>query len=519
MSRRTAVDLAGPRTPPAPGRRGLWEVVARGLLLLCAAAGLAAIAVCLVTAARRVGYPYALEWLEGNSLVEVHRLLAGEPLYRPPTVGYVADGYPALYFAASASLAGVLGVSYLPLRLVSLTASILCFVLIARLVQRETACLATGIAAAGLYAATYFAAGTWFDLARVDSLFLVFSLAGLYTARWMRRPGGAVAAGLLLAAAFLTKQSALAEAAAITVALLVDPRRRRLGALLAATFAGILGLTTLLWGAVSHGWYVFYVFEVLSQHSAEPAALTGFWSRYLLPTLGLALGAVLLAVRRAPLVLALGSLALTAEGYAALLHTGGAVNNMLPAYAAVALLAGIGMAGPAAATRAAASALVLLQILILAASTFAPGRVVPTAADRRVGDQLRAWLSGFGGPVAVFSDPGLPLLAGLPSVAHQAAASDILRGTSRTAQALLRRSIARAVTEHRFTAIVVEQPGDLQGFPPDLTRYYRRCPQVLLADVPGPVFRPVAGLPRVRPMTLWLPAGGGSCEAAVRRLR
>jgi hypothetical protein len=41
-----------------------------------------------------------VEWLEGNSLVEVHRILAGQPLYPAPTVGYVADG--------SAEVAGVL---------------------------------------------------------------------------------------------------------------------------------------------------------------------------------------------------------------------------------------------------------------------------------------------------------------------------------------------------------------------------------------------------------------------------
>ena len=499
--------------------------MARAVRVLAAVAGAAAIAVYVGTAACRVSYPYALEWLEGNSLVEVQRLLAGKPLYGPPTVDYVADSYPALYFAVSAGLAGLLGVSYLPLRLVSLAASLACFALLARLVQRETGHLTAGIAAAGLYAATYFTAETWFDFARVDSLFLAFSLAGLHTARWMRRPRGATTAGLLLAAAFLTKQSALAEAGAISVALLFDAQRRRLGLLLAATFAGVLGLTTLVWGAVSHGWYVFYVFELLSQHGLDSTAHTRFWSRYLLPSLGLALGAALFSVRRVPLVLGLGCLALIAEGYAALLHTGGAVNNMLPVYAAVALLAGIAMAGSTARPHAtvaglcaaAASALVLGQIAILAANTFTPGRMIPTAADRRAGDQLVAWLRGFGRPVAVFSDPGLPLLAGLPSVAHRAAVSDIFEGRSRAAQAHLSRSIARAVTERRFAAIVIESPYDLQGFPPDLPRYYRRCPQTLLANVPGKVFRPLAG-PPVRPITLWLPIGHGSCEAAVRRL-
>jgi len=52
--------------------------------------------------------------------------------------------------------------------------------------------------AAGLLAATYFATYTWFDLGRVDSLFLALSVAGLYAARWAGSTRGAVVAGLLL---------------------------------------------------------------------------------------------------------------------------------------------------------------------------------------------------------------------------------------------------------------------------------------------------------------------------------
>ncbi|MFG1680918.1 glycosyltransferase family 39 protein [Nonomuraea sp. NPDC049269] len=491
--------------------------MARLPILLAAAAGLVAMAVYVGVAVSRLGYPYALEWLEGNSLVEVERLLTGRPLYSAPTVDYVPDAYPPLYFATSAALASVLGVSYLPLRLVSLVASLGCFVLLTRLVQRETGDLAAGVAAAGLYAATYFAVDSWLDFARVDSLFLLLSLAGLYLARWMRRPGGAVAAGLLLAAAFLTKQSALAEAVAITAALLCGPRRR-LGGWLAVTFAAVMGLTTLVWGLSSHGWYVFYVFELLAQHRLHHAAFTEFWTRYLLPALGFALGAVLLAVRRTPLLIGLGCLALVVEGYAGLVHAGGAVNNMLPVYVAVALLAGIGMGGSTPSPRGAvAGLLVLAQIAVLAVSTLDADRVVPGPADRRVGDRLRTWLGEFDGPVAVFSDPGLNVVAGLPPVAHRAAAADILRGTDRSAQAELERSIARAVTERRFAAIVVGRPTDLRGFPPDLKRYYRRCPEKLLADVPKGVFRPIVG-GSPPPSVLWLPLGRGSCAEITRRL-
>jgi DNA-binding response OmpR family regulator len=46
---------------------------------------------------------------------------------------------------------------------------------------------------------------------------------------------------------------------------------------------------------------------------------------------------------------------------------------------------------------------------------------------------------------------------------------------------------------------------------------HRRCPQMLLADVPGAVFIPVAGV-RARPAFVWLPVGRGSCAMAVRIL-
>ncbi|WP_433345944.1 glycosyltransferase family 39 protein [Microtetraspora malaysiensis] len=505
---------AGP--PPAQGPR-VWDTGARVVRCFAALAGLAAIAVFLSTAARRLDYPYALEWLEGNSLVEVWRLRAGLPLYSAPTVDYVPDGYPPLYFVISAGPAALLGVSYLPLRLVSSLASVVCFVALARLVQRETGDLAAGVAASGLYAATYFAAGAWFDLARVDSLFLAFSLAGLYGARWMRRTRGAVASGALLAAAFLTKQSALAEVAVVTAVLLCGTARR-LAVIMAGTFAGAVALVALVWGTASQGWHVFYVFELLGQHPWERGAWAGFWIWYLFPVMGVALGAVLLAVGRVTPVVGAGCLALMAEGYAGLLHTGGAVNNMLPAFAAVALLAGVAMGGPRPGwRRATAGALVLLQIAFLAATTFAPVRMVPTAADRRVGDALVAWLRGFGGRVAVFSDPGLGMAAGLPPVAHRGAVYDILRGTNAAAKASLGRSLARAIEERRFAAIVVEQSQDLKGLAAGLARTYRRCPGTLLGGVPRQVFRPVTG-PSVRPAELWLPVGGASCAAAFHRL-
>jgi hypothetical protein len=530
-------DAAG--QPRVPSRRR-WDLP-RAVRLTAALLGLAAIAAYLVIALLRLTYPFPLEYLESNSLVEAQRILSGRPLYPAPTVGYVPDGYPPLYFATSAAAAGVLGLSYLPLRLVSLVSSLVCFAVLGRLVQRETASAAAGIAAAGLLAATYFVTRTWFDVGRVDSLFIALSVAALYAARSMRRSRGAVATGLLLAAAFLTKQNGLAEGVAVLTALAFGPRRRLVWPA-ALTYGAVLGISTLGLGLASRGWYVYYVFVLMTKHTLNEAAFGQFWTVHLLPVLGIACCALVLGARRVPLVLLAGCLALVIESYAALVHSGGEANDLLPAYLALALLAGLAMGdhrgslvsagvdrlargriagwrpgqlGPWVA--AAAAALVIVQLAVLVTG-FHPGRAIPTAADRAVGSRLIAGMRALGGAIAVPSDPGLGLLAGLPAVAHQGAADDVLRASDAAVVTRFTRSAAEAVTALRFSAIVTESAGPPDGFPPDLTRYYRRCPQMLLAGVPQARFQPVAGPPG-RPAYVWLPAGAaGSCASAVRAL-
>jgi hypothetical protein len=183
---------------------------------------------------------------------------------------------------------------------------------------------------------------TWFDVARVDSLFIAFSVAALYAARWMRRTRGAVTTGLLLAAAFLTKQNGLAEGVAVLTALAFGPRRR-LAWLAAMTYGAVLGISTLALGLASHGWYVYYVFVLMTEHTLKYAAFGQFWTVHLLPVLGIPCCALVLGARRIPLALSAGCIALVIESYATLVHSGGAVNDLLSAYLAVAVLAGLAM--------------------------------------------------------------------------------------------------------------------------------------------------------------------------------
>jgi hypothetical protein len=496
--------LAGP-----PWRQRTQRAVA----LAAALAGIVAVCVYLVIALSRLTYPFTVEWLESNSLVEVHRILAGQPLYTAPTAGYVPDGYPPLYFAMSAAVASVLGVSYLPLRLVSLVSSLVCFGLLGRLVQRETGNVAAGVGAAGLFAATYFATDTWFDVGRIDSLFLALSIGGLYAARWMRGPRGAIAAGALLAAAVLTKQTGLAEGVTVIAALLTGPRRR-LACIAALAEVTVLGIGTLVLGLTSGGWYIFYVFQLMREHPLNYSNFGWFWTT-LLSALGMAACAALIGARRVPPVLLAGCAALAVEGCAALLHSGGGSNDMLPAFLAVALLAGLALTGKSPGWANVASGVLVLAQTALLLSGFHPAEAIPTSADRAVGERLTAGLRAFGGTVAIPADPGLSLLAGMAPAAHQDAAYDALRASDQAAIASLRASVADAIAARRFSAIITDGPGLSPGYLPSVSRYYRECPQPLLAGIPAAVFRPVAGI-SARPASLWLPLGRGSCQAAIR---
>ncbi len=475
--------------------------------LTVALAGLAAIGAYLFVALSRLDYPFAVQPLEGNSLVEVHRILAGQSLYPAPTAKYVPDGYTPLYFYAAAGAARVLGVTYLPLRLVSVLSSLVCFALLARLVQRETGSLAAGTGAAGVFAATYFATDTWFDVGRVDSLFLALSIGGLYAVRWMRGTRGAVAAGLLLAAAALTKQTGLAEGVAVFAVLSFGPRRRLAWTAAAVEFA-VFGLSTVALRLGSGGWYTYYVFKQMSEHALDLSNF-GWFGSLTLTAMGLVVVAALVAARRVPVELLAACAALVVEGLATLVHSGGAPNDVLPAYLAVALLAGLALGSDSTRWGAtAACGLVLAQVVFLLATAH-PLRAIPTSADRAAGERLVAGMRALGGDVVFPGDPAMSLQAGMTPAAHPAAVYDVLRATDEAGIRSYRDSAEEAVVTRQFSGFVSDSPGLPLDGPPAFRKDYHECAQRRPA-----LSVPVAGSTRLQPVKLWIPRTGMSCQTA-----
>jgi len=266
----------------------------------------------------------------------------------------------------------------------------------------------------------------------------------------------------------------------------------------------------------------------MSEHSLTGSSFGWFWTA-LATGMGMAACAALIGTRRVPRVLLAGCAALAVEGYAALVHSGGVINDVLPAYLAVALLAGLALGRGAVPGRGSApggrlawlvtvtpAVLVLAQVAVLIAG-LRPSQAIPTIADRRVGERVLAGLRAIGGTVAVPADPALSMTAGMAPVAHLDAADDVLRASDQTAIASFRRSAAHALADRRFSAIITDSRRPPFANPPSLSRYYHRCAQPLLASIPAGVFVPVAGA-KLRPEYIWLPRGGESCATAVRLL-
>src|SRR6185369_2073503 len=105
--------------------------------------------------------------------------------------------------------AKVTGLGYAPLRAVSFASSLGAALVLFALVRRETRSLFAGALSACLFAATYRLSGTWFDLARVDALFLFLLLCAVLALRAASSLRAHVLAGLLLYLAFMAKQTAM----------------------------------------------------------------------------------------------------------------------------------------------------------------------------------------------------------------------------------------------------------------------------------------------------------------------
>jgi Dolichyl-phosphate-mannose-protein mannosyltransferase len=313
-----------------------------------AAFGLAALALAI---GPRVLSPWPLEWMEGASLHHALRLAAGQPLYAEPRAEFIAFVYPPLAYLPMALSASLFGPTLLAARIPSLLGLLAALLCLGRIATREGGHAAFGWLAAGLYALGFGYTGAFFDLARVDSVFmaLIFLAAERWSASWQapQAPSGwaVVWALIWLGLATLAKQHGAIFLCAFSLGLLLRAPRAHAWQLAGVWFG--LGLGLLLLDAASGGWFRIYAWDVPAGHGIVPSLLVSYLTvdvLVYLPVLVLCLG---LAFRHRLDVPGrwsfwlLAALAASALGRA---HPGGDDNVRMPGFGFMVLVGTLGFA-------------------------------------------------------------------------------------------------------------------------------------------------------------------------------
>jgi hypothetical protein len=221
----------------------------RAIRAACALLALAHLVLFGYLVARRLTYPFDLEWMEGGMLLHARRILDGRPLYGPPSVDFVPYLYTPLYPVVLALLGRVVGIGYVLGRVVSLGSLAAALALGYRAARRAGADWVSAAAAMACVLAAFRFTGAWYDLVRNDELFLALGMGGVACALAGRAP---LAAGLLVASYF-SKQTG---SALLVLGLIACAARGWRHALRYAAVAGGL------WGALvwagqarTHGWF------------------------------------------------------------------------------------------------------------------------------------------------------------------------------------------------------------------------------------------------------------------------
>lgn len=476
---------------PGPGAVRLAYLLAVGLAVLV-------ILFFLASARTRVGYPYDIN--DTGMLAPVQHIVAGLPLYGPPNIHFTPFLYTPLFYYAAAAMSHLTGVNYAALRSVSALSSLGCFAWVYALVFKEGRRHGAALIAAGLFASCYALVLEWFDIGRVDMLYLFFLLAALYATRWWHPTIAAV----LWVCAFQTKQGVLPIA---VLALAHDwPRPRRV-------VLGLLSFAALLLGSIAmltratHGWYRYYVFDLISGLGYDRHYAGRYVTVDLLAAFGIALLIVLAAFLWTPPRLRnpkTSFYALTFVGmvvYTGLVraHRGAAENALMPAYLWICLLTGLALVRvqnrlSARSDRTALTAQFVLMVAIcvqLGQHLYSPREFRPFSYVKAERDQFITLLRSIPGDVLILSHPEYGVMAGKTEYAHGDAIGSIVDMTKDPRGDALKAQYDTLIHQQRLTAVALDRPAEIilgyprTWMPSDFLKYYPVVAHLAISPEPA----------------------------------
>ena len=313
---------------------------------------------------------------------------------------------------------------------------------------------------------------------------------------------------------FFTKQSALIAAVPTLLYLVVS--RRRVGLAGAVTLAALLVVSTAALDHATHGWYDYYVFEELPSQGISTHAIQTFIPKSLLRPTGwaLALGLVGLVVgwhmQRAargsgadagPAPRRVGPSGSSPERAwwvrrgSRSVHAGGSFDVLMPAYAAVAIFAGLGYDALVRSNPRYQALLGALLAVVITVQVVQLDRgslhEIPSDANAVAGHRFIALVASLPGQVIVADHPWYETMAGKPSWAQSEAVHDVLRSGPGPARRELLASIQSTLDSPSVTTVFGDDPGDTIG--PGFARNFRLGPPVFSC---ARCFFPVTDVPR-----------------------
>ncbi|MFO1053443.1 MAG: glycosyltransferase family 39 protein [Planctomycetota bacterium] len=473
----------------------------------------------------RLWYPFEVEWMGGAFADHVARVLDGKPIYVEPSPDFVPYLYTPLYMYLSAGMSLLVGEGMQALRLVSILASLVNVALLFALVRGRTRSTVAAAVACATWSGCYFLVESWYDAERVDSTFLAFVIGAVLTLDRGRSHRARILAGLLMVAAYMTKQTALLLVPPLWLFATVAHARSWRDWLRHADFLVAFALPwfalTAWMDHVTDGWFSFYTWRLPREHQYVLAPFWKFWlidSHTMWPAICASawyfLRGPLLAGARATFADAALCLGLLGAGLASRMHVGGAVNVLMPTWFGFALFTGFAWQRttllPREPERVLVRLLILLQLIGFAfkfrnsdqpreAGLLDVGEYLPTEADARAGHRLVELLRKADGDVLVPFHGFLPRMAGKRGGAHAMALIDIRGEGLADMQKRLMDGFWSSARDRRADLVVLDE--NLEGMGQLIwPGYVSEGRLVRVADFH--TFMPVVGL-KTRPIMLF----------------
>ena len=223
----------------------------------------------------RIALPFVFDWGESAGLNQISRILSRNDLYVEPTLEFSPLVYTPFYYYLSAGFALLINDTLLAGRIISVLALIACAGMIGSLIHKETENVLLSWISAMSFVACFSLSDGFYDLLRVDSLYVFLVLIAFSVMRWANRRLSYLFAGILIAAGFFTKQSFIIALFPLIIYLIIARGKVAWWMVAAGLTAVIIPLVLINYG--SDQWFLYYIFDLPREHGYSLISALNFW--------------------------------------------------------------------------------------------------------------------------------------------------------------------------------------------------------------------------------------------------